>query len=123
MLKMQITINLTDEEYTEKKKQIRVQIEGSRPDGLKDLNQWEADVRKMGFQAMREIYGRGIELYERELLSEYTHKGKQCQTQNRGKRSFTLATVFGKVNYPRIAKGEAAFRPRLKSWASSREGS
>ena len=78
-----------------------MQIEESLPDGLKDLNQWEADVRKMGFQAMREIYGRGIELYERELLSEYTHKGKQCQTQNRGKRGLTLATVFGKVKFPR----------------------
>ena len=101
MLKIQITIDLTDDEYTEKAEEIQVQIEESLPDGLKDLDQWEADVRKMGFQTMREVYRRGIELYERKLLSEYTHKGKQCQTQNRGKRSLTLATIFGKVKFPR----------------------
>lgn len=101
MLKIQITINLTDDEYTGEGKEIQVQIEESLPDGFRDLDNWEADVRGIGFQTMREIYRRGIELYERKLLSEYTHKGKECQTQNRGKRGFTLATVFGKVSFPR----------------------
>ncbi len=101
MLKIQITINLTDDEYTGEGKEIQVQIEESLPDGFRDLDNWEADVRKMGFQTMREIYRRGIELYERKLLSKYTHKGKKCQTQNRGKRDLTLATVFGKVPFPR----------------------
>ena len=101
MLKIQFTVNLTDDEYTGEGEEIQVQIEESLPDGLKDLDQWEADVRKMGFQAMRKIYRCGIELYEKKLLSEYTHKGKQCQTQNRGKRDLTLATVFGKVTFPR----------------------
>jgi len=101
MWKIQININLIDDEYTEEKRQIQVQIEESLPDGLKDLDQWEADVRRTGFQAMREIYRSGIELYEKNLLSEYTHKGKGCQTQNRGKRGLILATVFGKVRFPR----------------------
>ncbi len=101
MLKMQITINLTDDEYTEEGEEIQVQIEESLPDGFRDLDNWEGNVRSIGFQTMREIYKRGIELYEKKLLSEYTHKGKECQTQNRGKRGFTLATVFGKVPFPR----------------------
>ena len=42
MLKMQITINLTDDEYTEEKEQIQALIEESLPGGLKDLNDWEA---------------------------------------------------------------------------------
>ena len=94
MWKIQININLTDDEYTEETRQIQVEIEESIPDGLKDLDQWEADVRRMGFQAMREIYRRGIELYEKKLLSEYTHKGKQCQAQKRGKRDLTLHKIY-----------------------------
>jgi len=101
MWNIQININMTDDEYTEEKRQIQVQIEESLPDGLKDMDQWEADVRKMGFQTMREMFKRGIELYEKKLLSQYAHSGKQCQTQNRGTRDFTLATVFGKVTFPR----------------------
>ena len=101
MLKIQITINLTDDEYTKEGKEIQVQIEESLSEGLKDLDNWEADVRAIGFQSMRKLFRRGIELYEKKLLSEYTHKGEQCQTQNRGKRNFTLATAFGKVTFPR----------------------
>ena len=101
MLKIQIMINLTDDEYTGEGKDIQVQIEESLPYGLKDLDNWEGDVRRIGFQAMREMFRRGIELYEKKLLSEYTHKGKECQMQNRGKRDFTLATAIGKVTFPR----------------------
>jgi len=101
MLRMQITINLTDDEYTGEGKEIQVQIEESLPGGLKDLDDWEAHVRKMGFQTMREMFRHGIELYEKKLLSQYVHSGEQCQTQNRGKRDFTLSTVFGKVTFPR----------------------
>ena len=101
MLKIQITINLTDDEYTGEGKEVQVQIQESLPDGFRDMDNWEADVRRIGFQAMREIYRRGIELYEKKLLSEYTHRGKECRTQKRGKRGFTLATIFGKVTFPR----------------------
>jgi hypothetical protein len=54
MWKIQININLTDDEYTEEKRQIQVEIEESLPDGLKDLDQWEMDVRRIGFQCTDE---------------------------------------------------------------------
>ena len=54
-----------------------------------------------GKQGMRKIYKSGIELHEKRLLSEYTHRDEQCQTVKRGKLDFTLATAIGKVKFPR----------------------
>jgi hypothetical protein len=50
---------------------------------------------------MREMFKSGIELFEEKLLSEYVHKDEECHTVRRGKVDFTLATVFGKVTFPR----------------------
>ena len=101
MWKIQIEINLTDDEYTKEGKKIQVQIEESISEGFQSLDKWEGDVRKVGFQAMREMFRRGIELYEKKLLSEYVHKAKECHTVRRGKLDFTLATAVGKVTFPR----------------------
>jgi hypothetical protein len=100
-MNVKIEITLTNDEYTEEGEQIQVQIEEHIPDGFQNLDKWEADVRRIGFQGMREMFRRGIELYEKHLLSEYKHKGKRCQTMKRGKLDFTLATAIGKVTFPR----------------------
>jgi hypothetical protein len=113
-MNVKIEITLTDDDYTEEAREIQVQIQESIPDGFQNLDRWEADVRRMGFQAMREIYRRGIELYEKKLLSEYTHSSKQCQTVKRGKLDFTLATVFGKVKFQR----QRVFCKTCRKWVT-----
>jgi len=100
-MNIKIEITLTNDEYTEEAREIQVQIEEQIPGGFQDLDKWEADVRRIGFQGMRKMYKSGIELHEKRLLSEYTHRGKQCQTVKRGKLDFTLATAIGKVTFPR----------------------
>jgi hypothetical protein len=100
-VKVEITLTVTDDEYTQEGRQMQVQIEESIPDGFQNLDQWESNVHNLGFRAMRELFKRGIELYEEKILSEYTHKDGDCQTQRRGFREFTLRTVFGKVTFPR----------------------
>lgn len=113
-MNVKIEITLTDDDYTGEAREIQVQIHESIPDGFQNLDKWEADVRRMGFQAMRETYRRGIELYEKKLLSEYTHRGKQCQTVKRGKLDFTLATVFGKVKFQR----QRVFCKTCRKWVT-----
>jgi len=100
-MNIKIEITLTNDEYTEEAEEIQVEIEEHIPDGFRNLDKWEADVRRIGFQGMREMFRRGIELYEKHLLSEYKHKGKRCHTVKRGKLDFTLATAIGKVTFPR----------------------
>lgn len=100
-MKIKIEITLTDDEYTEGTKEIQVQIEESIPDGVQNIDQWENDVRKIGFQSMRELFKCGIESYEKKLLSEYKHKDKKCHIVKRGWLDFTLATMFGKVTFQR----------------------
>jgi hypothetical protein len=100
-MNIKIEITLTNDEYTEEAEEIQVQIEEHIPGGFQDLDKWESDVRRIGFQGIREMYKGGIELHEKHLLSEYTHKDKQCQTVKRGKLDFTLATAIGKVTFPR----------------------
>jgi len=100
-MKIKVQITLTDDEYTEETKEIQVQIEESIPDGLQNLDQWENDVRKIGFESMRELFKCGIESFEKKLLSGYEHKDKNCHTVKRGWLDFTLATVFGKVTFQR----------------------
>jgi len=100
-MNIKIEITLTNDEYTEEAREIQVQIEEYIPGGFQDLDKWESDVRRTGFQGIREMYKGGIELHEKHLLSEYTHKDKQCQTVKRGKLDFTLATAIGKVTFPR----------------------
>jgi hypothetical protein len=100
-MNIKIEITLTNDEYTEEAREIQVQIEEQIPGGFQDLDKWEADVRRIGFQGMRKMYKSGIELHEKRLLSEYTHRGKQCQTVKRGKLDFTLGTAIGKVTFPR----------------------
>ena len=91
MWKVQIEINLTvtDDEYTGEGEEIQVQIAESIPEGFQNLDKWEGDVRKIGFQAMREMFRCGIELFEKKLLSEYVHKDEECHTVKRGKLNFT----------------------------------
>jgi len=101
MWKIQVQINLTDDEYMKEGRETQVQIEESIPEGFQDLDKWEEDVRKVGFQAMREMFRHGIELYEEKLLSEYMHEDEECHTVRRGKLDFTLATAVGKVTFPR----------------------
>lgn len=113
-MNVKIEITLTDDDYTEVARQMQVQIQESIPDGFQNLDKWEADVRSIGFQTMREMFNRGIELYEKNLLSEYTHKGKQCQTVKRGKLDFTLATVFGKVTFQR----QRVFCKTCREWVT-----
>ena len=100
-MKIKIEITLTNDEYTEGSKEIQVQIEEQIPGGFQNLDKWESNVRRMGFQGMREMYKSGVVLHEQHLLSEYTHKDKECQTVKRGKLDFTLATAIGKVTFPR----------------------
>lgn len=71
------------------------------PEGFQSLGKWEQDVRMIGFQAMRELFKGGIELYEEKVLSEYMHKNEHCHLVKRGFREFTLKTVVGSVRYPR----------------------
>ena len=40
----------------------------------------------IGFESMRELFKQGIKLFEEKVLSEYTHKNKQCHMVKRGKR-------------------------------------
>jgi len=94
-------LGLTDDEYTKEGEEIQVRIEESLPECFKDVDNWEADVRRIGFQAMREMFRRGIELYEKKLLSEYVHKDEECCIVKRGKLDFTLSTAVGKVTFPR----------------------
>jgi hypothetical protein len=49
---------LTDDDYTEEGKEIQAKIEESVPVGFQNLDRWEGDVRKIGFQAMREMLKR-----------------------------------------------------------------
>jgi hypothetical protein len=100
-MNIKIEITLTNDEYTEEAKEIQVQIEEHIPGGFQNLDKWEADVRRIGFQGMRKMYKSGIELHEKHLLSEYTHRDEQCQTVKRGKLDFTVATAIGKVTFPR----------------------
>ena len=100
-MNVKIEITLTNDEYTEEAEQIQVQIEEHIPGGFQNLDKWETDVRRIGFQGMRKMYKSGIELHGKHLLSEYKHKDKKCQTVKRGKLDFTLATAIGKVTFPR----------------------
>ena len=99
--KIKVVITLTDEEYTEEAGETQVEIEESIPEGFQDLDQWEQDVHKLGFRSMRELFKRGIGLFEEKVLSEYIHKNKRCDTGRRGFREFTMKTVFGKVQFSR----------------------
>lgn len=103
-MKIKVTITLIDDEYTEEGKETQVQIEEYIPGGFQNLDTWEQNVQNIGFQAMREMFKAGIELYEEKVLSEYTHKEEQdepCYMARRGFRDFTLKTVFGEVTFPR----------------------
>ncbi len=113
-MNIKIEITLTTDEYTEEAEQIQVQIEEHIPGGFQNLDKWEADVRRIGFQGMREMYKSGIELHEKHLLSGYTHKDKECQTVKRGKLDFTLATAIGKVTFPR----QRIFCKTCKKWVT-----
>ncbi len=111
-MNIKIEITLTNDEYTEEAKEIQVQIEEQIPGGFQNLDKWEAHVRRIGFQGMREMYKSGIELHEKHVLSEYTHRNEQCQTVKRGKLDFTLATAIGKVTFPR----QRVFCKTCKKW-------
>jgi len=100
-MKIKIEITISDDEYTEETKEIQVQIDESITDVLDNLDKWEADVRKIGFQTMRELFRCGIESFENKLLSEYRHRDEKCQPIRRGRLDFTLATIFGKVTLQR----------------------
>jgi hypothetical protein len=76
-MNIKIKITLTNDEYTEEAKEIQVQIEEQIPGGLQNLDNWEADVRRIGFQGMREMYKSGVELHEKHLLS-----GTHIKTRN-----------------------------------------
>ena len=113
-MNIKIEITLTNDDYSEEAKEIQVQIEEQRPGGFQNLDKWEADVRRIGFQGMREMYKSGVELHEKHLLSEYIHKDKECQTVKRGKLDFTLATAIGKVTFPR----QRIFCKTCKKWVT-----
>ena len=49
-MNIKIEITLTNDEYTEEAREIQVQIEEQIPGGFQDLDKWEADVRRIGFQ-------------------------------------------------------------------------
>ena len=55
-MNIKIEITLTNDEYTEEAKEIQVQIEEQIPGGFQNLDKWEGDVRRIGFQGMRELY-------------------------------------------------------------------
>ena len=100
-MKVKVNITLTVDEYTEDAKEVQVEIEESFPDGFQNLDQWEQDVRRVGFQSMRELFRYGIELYEETVLSRYTHKSNDCHLVKRGLREFTFKTAFGEVTFLR----------------------
>jgi hypothetical protein len=100
-IKVTITLTVTDDDHTEEGREIQVEIEECIPEGFQNLGKWEQDVHRMGFQAMRELFMCGIELYEEKILCEYTHRSKRCHMVKRGTRTFTLKTVFGTVRFPR----------------------
>jgi hypothetical protein len=112
-MKVKVNITLTIDEYTEDAKEVQVEIEESLPDGFQNLDQWEQDVRRIGFQSMRMLFRYGIEVYEETVLSRYTHKSNDCHTSRythksndchtvkRGLREFTYKTAIGEVTFPR----------------------
>jgi len=100
-VKVTITLAVTDDDHTEEGREIQVQIEECIPEGFQNLGKWEQDMRKIGFQAMRELFRGGIELYEEKILSEYKHKSKDCHLVKKGTRAFTLKTAVGTVKFLR----------------------
>ncbi|MFC1715040.1 ISKra4 family transposase [Candidatus Poribacteria bacterium] len=113
-MNIKIEITLTNDDYTEEAREIQVQIQEFIPGGFQNLDKWEGNVRKIGFQTMREVFNLGIGVYEKNLLSEYTHRGKECHTVKRGKLNFTLATVFGKVTFQR----QRVFCKTCRKWVT-----
>ena len=100
-MKVKVTITLTDDDHTRENEEMQVEIEETIPGGFQNLDQWERHVHSIGFRSMREMFRGGIELFEREVLSGYTHRDEHCQTSKRGYRDFTVRTVFGRVRFPR----------------------
>ena len=100
-MKVKVKITLTIDEYTEDAKEVQVEIEEFLPDGFQNLDQWEQDVRRVGFQSMRKLFRYGIELYEETVLSRYTHKSNNCHLVKRDLREFTYKTALGKVTFLR----------------------
>lgn len=101
MWNIKIEMTLTSDDYREKQKEIQVQIVESLPEGFQNLDKWEQDVRKIGFQAMRKLFEQGIGLFEEKVVSEYKHRSKRCHMVKRGKRKLTLRTAFGEISFPR----------------------
>ena len=89
----------TIDEYTEDAKEVQVEIEESLPDGFQNLDQWEQDARRVGFQSMHKLFRYGIEVYEETMLSRYTHKSNDCHLVKRGLREFTYKTASGEVTF------------------------
>lgn len=93
---------------------ISTTIEEPILNGLADLNQWEAAVRQVGFQAMRQLFALGVTLRERQLLAEYQHVDATCQVVKRGMLAVTLGTAFGKVTFHR----QRVFCKTCRQWVT-----
>lgn len=101
MWRIQIDVKLVSDVGTEQEEEVHFQVEEELPGGIERVDQWEGDVRRIGFGVMRELFKRGIGLLEQKVLSRYVHKGKGCKVVKRGKLGFTLRTVFGKIHFRR----------------------
>jgi hypothetical protein len=112
MWKVNVVITLSSNDDTNENKEIQVQIEESIPNGFQNLDKWEADVRKIGFRAMRELFKSGIKLFEDKILCSYRHKDKRCKLIRKGKQEFSIATLFGKVKFSR----QRVLCKRCKKW-------
>ena len=65
------------------------------------LDQWEQNVRTLGFQMMRALFVRGLLLLERMVVPTWRHQDSSCHMVRRGRLGMTLATAFGKVRLDR----------------------
>jgi hypothetical protein len=101
MWKIKIQITLTDGNDTKTAQEHRATLEETLPGGFQSLEQWEQDVRQLGFTTMRQVFRSGLQALEQEVLASFVHHTEPCHIVKRGHVGLTLATVFGKVRFPR----------------------
>ena len=101
MWRVKVDVTLINEDATSEPTEIRCRIEERIPGDWTGVDEWEQQVRHIGFSAMRRLFCCGIQLMEQQLLATWTHRDQTCRLVKRGKTGITLATLFGKVRVAR----------------------
>ena len=82
MWTMQFSVRLQCDEAPEEVVEITVT---EYMDEWPGLEQWEQNVRDVGFRAMREMLAGGFQLREHTLLRTWTHRDDDCQLARHGR--------------------------------------